>query len=44
LQAAETIGYPVTLKIASAQVVHKTEVGGVKVGIANADFFQGASE
>jgi acyl-CoA synthetase (NDP forming) len=30
---AEEIGYPVVLKIVSPQVVHKTEAGGVKIGI-----------
>jgi succinyl-CoA synthetase beta subunit len=31
--AATRIGYPVVLKVVSADVVHKTEVGGVVVGI-----------
>ncbi len=30
---AETISYPIVLKIASPDVLHKTEVGGVKVNI-----------
>lgn len=33
LQAAQTIGYPVTLKIVSHDILHKSDVGGVKVGI-----------
>lgn len=32
---AERIGYPVALKLISDQVVHKTDVGGVLLGLAN---------
>jgi len=35
--AANGIGYPVVLKISSPDIIHKTEVGGVKVGIGNED-------
>jgi acetyltransferase len=35
VEAAEKIGYPVVLKVASADIIHKTEVGAVKVGIEN---------
>ncbi|GAU09783.1 acyl-CoA synthetase [Desulfoplanes formicivorans] len=34
---AEDIGYPVVLKIASPQISHKSDVGGVKVGLKDAD-------
>lgn len=34
-QAAEEIGFPVVLKIASPQISHKSDVGGVKVNLAN---------
>lgn len=33
LTAATKIGYPVVLKIVSPQIVHKSEAGGVRVGI-----------
>lgn len=33
---ATRIGYPVVLKIVSPQILHKTEVGGVLVGVKNA--------
>lgn len=35
--AAEAIGYPVTLKIASPQISHKTDVGGVVVNLEGAE-------
>lgn len=34
--AARRIGFPVALKIASPQISHKSDVGGVKVGLADA--------
>ncbi|MGX9365805.1 acetate--CoA ligase family protein [Desulfoplanes sp. PS50] len=33
---AEAIGYPVVLKIASPQISHKSDVGGVKIGLKDA--------
>ncbi len=33
---AERIGYPVVMKIASPDILHKTDIGGVKLGITNA--------
>jgi acetyl coenzyme A synthetase (ADP forming)-like protein len=32
---ADEIGYPVVLKIASPDILHKTDVGGVKIGLNN---------
>ncbi len=34
--AAEAIGYPVVLKILSPDIVHKSEIGGVLLGVADA--------
>ena len=34
---AERLGYPVVLKIDSPDIVHKTDVGGVRVGCVNAE-------
>jgi 4-hydroxybutyrate---CoA ligase (ADP-forming) len=33
--AARNIGYPVVMKIVSPQIVHKSDAGGVKVGLSN---------
>jgi len=35
LDAAGRIGYPVVLKIVSPQILHKSDVGGVRVGLAS---------
>lgn len=37
MEAANEIGYPVVLKIASPDISHKSDVGGVKVGLKDAD-------
>jgi acetyltransferase len=37
LAAAERVGYPVVLKIASPDILHKSDVGGIKVGIGSPD-------
>ena len=34
VQAADRLGYPVALKILSPEVVHKTDVGGVALGLS----------
>jgi len=35
VEVANQLGYPVVLKIASPDILHKTDVGGVKVGLDN---------
>jgi acetyltransferase len=35
MAVAKKIGYPIALKVVSPQVIHKSDVGGVKVGIKN---------
>ncbi len=37
LEAAAQIGYPLVAKVVSPQVVHKSDVGGVVIGIQNGD-------
>lgn len=39
LDFAKKIGFPVVLKIHSAEIFHKSEVGGVKAGIKNEEEF-----
>jgi len=36
VKAAEDIGYPIVMKISSPDILHKSDVGGVVVGIKNA--------
>lgn len=37
VQQAETLGYPVVLKVASPDIVHKSDVGGVKLHLHGAE-------
>jgi acetyltransferase len=37
VEAAHSIGYPVVLKVVSDAIVHKSDVGGVKLDVRNAD-------
>ena len=39
---ADEIGYPVAVKIVSPQIVHKTDVGGVALGLTSADAVKAA--
>lgn len=42
--AAERIGYPVVLKISSPDIIHKSDVGGIRLNIPNADALKKACE
>lgn len=44
VEMARQIGYPVVLKIASPDILHKTDVGGVKVNLRNASDVRDAFE
>jgi acetyltransferase len=37
IEAADTIGYPVAMKISSQDILHKSDIGGVKLNLASAD-------
>jgi len=39
LEAAEEIGDPVVMKIVSPDILHKSDIGGVKVGVEHADVY-----
>lgn len=43
-RAAQEIGFPVALKLVSPAAVHKTEVGGVALGLTSAAAVAGAAE
>jgi acyl-CoA synthetase (NDP forming) len=42
--AADAVGYPVAVKILSADIAHKTEVGGVAIGLRDAESVEAAAE
>jgi acetate---CoA ligase (ADP-forming) len=42
VQAADAIGYPVVMKVASPDISHKTDVGGVAVGLQDAEMLRDA--
>lgn len=37
VKLADKLGYPVVLKIVAPSIVHKTDIGGVEVGVPNAE-------
>jgi acetyltransferase len=44
IEIANQIGYPVVLKIASPDILHKTDIGGVKIGLRNSEELRDAFE
>jgi acyl-CoA synthetase (NDP forming) len=44
VKAAEAAGYPVVLKVVSPEVTHKSDVGGVRVGLGSAEEVRAAFE
>jgi acetyltransferase len=44
IRAAEKLGYPCVLKVASVDIPHKTEFGALRLGLANRDAVQKAYE
>jgi acyl-CoA synthetase (NDP forming) len=42
VELAETIGWPVALKIESPDILHKTEIGGVEIGLKDTDALRAA--
>ena len=40
---ADELGYPVALKVVADEITHKTDVGGVELGIADADELRAAA-
>jgi len=41
IEAAEEIGFPVALKVVSPDILHKSDVGGVALGITDAETLEG---
>ncbi|MBW2278883.1 MAG: acetate--CoA ligase family protein, partial [Deltaproteobacteria bacterium] len=44
VRIADEVGYPVAIKLASLEIVHKTEIGGVVLGLESAEGVRGAFE
>ncbi len=42
IKAAREIGYPVVMKIVSPDIIHKSDVGGVRIGIRDDEELEGA--
>lgn len=44
VRAASTLGYPVVMKVVSPDILHKSDIGGVKVGLTSAEAVRTAYE
>ena len=44
VKAAESVGFPVALKLCGAQIAHKTERGGVRLGLGDAAAVRAAAD
>ncbi|UCD35953.1 MAG: acetate--CoA ligase family protein, partial [Nitrospiraceae bacterium] len=44
VEAAERVGFPVAMKIVSPDIVHKTDLGGVRLNVASSDEVQDTFE
>ena len=44
VEAAEAVGYPVVVKLGSDEIEHKSDIGGVKLGLKDADAVRAAFE
>jgi acyl-CoA synthetase (NDP forming) len=42
VRAADDVGYPIALKAGAAELVHKSDVGGVRLGLVDADAVRAA--
>jgi len=43
-EVAQLVGFPVAMKIASPDIIHKSDLGGVKLGLSNAEQVRDAYE
>ncbi len=43
IEAADAIGYPVVVKLCGAEILHKTDLGGVRLNLSDADAVRAAA-
>ena len=44
VEAAERLGYPLAMKIVSPDIIHKSDAGGIKLNLSNAEEVKAASD